>query len=74
MQKMQFKIERNFKSPKFAWICDFHIILWGYTLFLDNNAEGNEYFDTTQQVKAYVHGAKSKFSFPSGLLSKNSVQ
>ena len=41
-QKIQFKIERNFKSSQFARICDFHIRLWVYTSFLANKTEGNE--------------------------------
>jgi len=56
-QKIQFKIERNFKSSKFARICDFHINLWGYTSFLATKTEflatkteGNEKFDLVMQA------------------------
>ena len=45
-QKISFKIERNFKSYKFAWICDFHLILWGYMSFLAIKTEESGFFDT----------------------------
>ena len=52
LQKIQFKIERNFKSLKFARIRDFHTRLWGHTSFLGTKTKGNENFDITLQTKA----------------------
>jgi len=72
-QKIQFKIERNFKLSKFARICDFHIRLWGYTSFLANKTDGNGNFNTIPQAKAQAYRAKSNFSFPSVFLAKNDV-
>ena len=72
-QKIQFKIERNFKSSQFARIRDFHPRLWGYMSFLAKKTKGNGNFDTIPQAKAQAYRVKSNFSFPSVFLAKNDV-